>query len=108
MKRRTVSLDDVLRIYHEATPERRRTALCAFSDALRDEPETRETKPWALLTRKQVAAHFARSERWVDMMVCAGHLPRLRSPGACRGSRFRLTDVRALEERMLVDVGGNT
>jgi hypothetical protein len=104
MKRASSSLtiDAVLPHFYRASADRQYAALRAIKAALDETTSEPKTSPTSLATKKDIAAYFRRSERWVDLMAQAGHLPRLRTPGSRRGVRFRWSDVQRLEAAMLV------
>lgn len=99
-----ISIDAVLPHFYRAAPDRQRAALAAFKSALDGSAKNEKITQSTLATKKDVASYFRRSDRWVDLMAQAGHLPRLRTPGSRRGVRFRWEDVRQLENLMLVEV----
>lgn len=57
---------------------------------------TRNMPDALLLTRRQAAALFGRSPRFIDSLVKDGILPRFVLPGRQRAIGFRRTDVERL------------
>lgn len=104
MNSQPFSLESVLHDYAAAPANRRRDALRAFKSALDGKTTEDGAHTRKLATKRQVAEYFQRSPRWVDIQADAGRLPRLRTPGAKRGVRFRWSDVYEFEASMLVEV----
>lgn len=99
-----LTIDAILPHFYRAATERQDLALRAFKQALEGTNNEPKAAPTTLATKLDVATYFQRSQRWVDLMVQAGHLPRLRTPGSRRGVRFRWADVQRLEAAMIVEV----
>jgi hypothetical protein len=57
------------------------------------QPASAETEPWRLLTSRETAARFGRSERWLRERVRLGEIAVVRLDGG--GPMFALEDVRA-------------
>lgn len=99
-----ITLDSAMASYYRANPDRQRAALLALHRTLENGTAEAPAMPAGLATKAEVAKYFQRSTRWVDLVADAGKLPRLRTPGAGKGVRFRWSDVQKLEAEMLVEV----